>query len=411
MTVYLYSKLSDSVVNGAPDPAIPAYWTANGNNKVVSCSPSGDYAFGYSIVSNTAISYLVDCTTRPPTRQWKDPLWLGEIPDFTIELWATPMCCDDEGSLWGKSGDNDGKIIEVPLSDHVPVEAFTWSNANGKSQGLTPLFMFTLTASDSSINIVMVPEGTTGHDNTLVYLGVKGTPGLTEFDTADTGHSWVVWHTFIDDNDDVWVAGGGVNADTSTMYLWRLTDVTGTSPYSDLQTFTMPAAARYPIGYFANGCYVGAWSKVILEADYLFCAHLDDSSLDTRNISSAPLYGYQEATVPANPDHYFLYSEADGDLRTVVELKPDLTDGETWNLDDWSAGDQTVVGQFGDLKTEEPIYMDSQHAFAAARSWHDADSEDDLELADFFFYYFGAEGGTPGDIPNQGHTHPQILRR
>lgn len=383
----LFDKISDATDGDLAIPVKPAYW-----GPLYMSSPSGNYVGAFSSESNTSTASVAKTDVAPPEFIWKGDLYLGAVSGVEIATYATPLAVDDEGSMWCDASNLDGKLLEIPVGAPVPEIAFTWTDDAGLQHGLQATQLYTFTASDSTIRIVMVPGGTIGHDNPLAFLGVKGTPGLTKF---DTGGTWVVWFAFMDDNDDIWLAGAPPGGATTTMNLWRITDL-ASSTYDDLITVTMPDISRKPVGYFAGGSFVGAWGDDT--ANHYFKVNLTTGVLTTRDISSAPVNLQGEsgshAATPPDPDHFFFWLASDADERTMIELLPDMTDGETYSLDMWGADDGVQAGDDGSegSMVKSPVYLDALPAFAGVRQYT-IDDTDDLN-SDLFLYYFGDEGGT-----------------
>lgn len=395
-----FEKISDTT-NDNVTALLPAFWT-----RPLACSQAGTYVTGCDDGVSSQVAWLADTSLRPPVLKWAH-----RFDDDAITIVGTfrPVAVDDEGSVWGSSGNNDGYIIEVPLETQLPQLSFSWADFNGKQHGLAIHGLFALTASDGTIKLVLVPGGTTGHDNTLCFLGTKGEGTLTEFDMG----TWVVWQAFIDDNDDIWVAGAVTGGADDKLKLKRLTDVTGSSPYSTPLSLIMPASGRLPQGFFSAGHYVGGWvngddDKVY----YYFNVNLTAGTATTRDVSAAPVYtgftipvdelsasSFQlTQVVPPNPEHYFFWDASDDHSRIFKEIKSDMTDGVSYNLDSWSAGDLEVDGDgLGTAAVQAGLYLDGQLAFAGSRHF-DASADDNQ--GDLFIYYFGdaAADGNDDDI-------------
>lgn len=398
----VYSKISDSVDNGVT--AYPAYWANNNppNWPLRGNSQNGRYVCGMFTGSGYSPGYLVDCSTRPPTRVWKADMELG-LTDLGIESIAQVLAVDDEGTVWADAQNNDGKLLWFNSSG-VPAVGFTWTDNNAKSNGLTAIRIFALTTSGGTIKIVMVPSGDQPEDNSLVFVGTKGSGVLTKYDMS----TWTVFQAFIDDHDDIWVAGrvflGG--APSSIMHMQRLTNTS--SPYTSPFTVDMGVNSRNPFGYFKDGHYVGAWgdggAAAIFSVDLTAGAVLTDTSdaspytgvpFGSSNPPTAPV------TVPPNPTSFFLPSAFDATRRTMSEILPGLVGGATWNLDQWNASDKAVLGADVDTTVGNPIYLDGQQAFVGIRSYVDPASFPDNNISDgdFFLYDFGgsSSGGAGGD--------------
>jgi hypothetical protein len=259
------------------------------------------------------------------------------------------------------------------------------------------------------VRIVLIPGGTVGHDNSLVMYGTKGTPGLTEVDLS----TWVGWQAFLDDNDDIWVAGAvsGAVGLSDQLHLKRLTNIGGISPYTSPLSITMPETGRRPYGYFKDGAYVGGWvNGSDDQCHFYFNVDLTAGTATTRDVSAALVYAaltvpidsdfgssaHLSPGIPTNPDHFFLWGATDPNSRTFKEVNPDLTDGLTYNLDDWVAFDGPIMDQSVDSLVQAGIYLDGELAFAGSRHWQPA--EDDNQ-GDLFLYYFGEgeDGGEAGD--------------
>jgi hypothetical protein len=406
VTIFAFSSISDTVDNNVT--AYPAYWANNNppNWPLVGNSPNGRYVTGMFTSSGYSPGYLVDCSTKPPTLVWKADLELGSS-DLGINTIADILAVDDEGTVWADASNNDGKLLSYS-STGVPSVAFTWTNANGKTSGLTAQRAFPLTASDGSIHIVMVPMGTSQNDNSLVFVGTKGGSSLTQYDMA----TWVVYQAFVDDHDDIWVSGAQFDTapdPSSIMQLKRLTS--NSSAYMASFSVDMGTNGRNGFGYFKDGHYVGAWGDSTATA--IFNVDLTAGTVATDTSDASPWtgvpFGSSEpptvaVSVPPNPTTFFLPSASDATRRTMSEILPGLIGGTTWDLDQWNAGDGAVAGVSADTTVGNPIYIDGQQAFVGIRSYIDPSSapSNNISVGNFFLYYFGSSTDGAGDGTTSG---------
>jgi hypothetical protein len=397
---FVYDQLTETVT------LPPDNYSAPYAREVTWKSPSGNYVFGGGYVNDT--KYLVN-TTYPPAKVWDTvfstydytSLPLGE--HFSSSF--TAFAVDDEGSLWGQNSTDDGFLIELPIDTQVPVVRFYWTDFNSMAAGAGISRLFTFTMPDDTIELVVIPGSSAENSNPLIFHGTKGVGG--ELTKLDTGGTWFPRWAFQDDNGDIWIGGSPpLFAPKDTLTIWRITDVTGSSPYTDLQTFTLPepdSSVADVQGHFDSGAFVGGWLGVgwsLAPCETLFRADLTDSTITTRDTSSdAVFFAGQQSN--ANPNHWYVFKLSETIItggsfytRAWQEIDPsDLSDGAHYDFDQWEVDTPDDDGSMG------YHYLDNRQGFVG---WRIRSETEEEQTADLFIYYFGedsGEGGGDNDSP------------
>lgn len=391
---FVFDKLSDPEVVASAEENFPwaAYW-----NYPYLRSPSGIYVGGNDSINT---SWLVD-TTDPIELVWKADLSSAEYNDFfdVARDGFNAKALDDEGSMWGQPSitPDDRGVAEVPLSDHTPVFRYQWDDDSDSSAEILKS-MWAYTMPDDSIFLLMLPKGTSEQAAHRYYTATKGDPTLATHDSV----GWVPKTSFQDDAGDVWIVGVPGTNPQASMTLTRLTDVTGTSAYTSPQEFVTPSFAAttlFPVGFFADGAFIGGFS---INEDWfgtMFRAEIDGSlDITTADVSANrvffawPMISAAMQNKP-NPTKIFVVREND-DARVITEMTTDLTFGDSYNLDDWEAGDHET--EASPETVFYPLYCDHRLAFYGTRYQFTDPPDNYNQTGDFFLYYFG--GGVDDDL-------------
>jgi hypothetical protein len=421
MTTLVFDHLSETVDLSDQNGQHPAYSGVIGWGRYSSfgfgafggsISSSGQYAYGGG--GNEQMTWIADLTV--PELKYKH-FFGSNAPDY-----FRPLAIDDEGTLWGYGfdvfldiGAFNGEILSVDLATQ-PTKNLELTLPDSDEGAL---MIFPLTLPDTSIKLVFVPNLTAAY-----YLGTKGSSSYTTFDSG----LYARW-AFQDDNGDIWIAETPrVLGAVDSMTVRRITNVTGTSPYTSPRTFAMPSIDEsdgglnytdvYPRCFFSDGHIVGGWIGGLnySAAHYLFRANPNTGDITTRNVGS-PGVRIVPYTTP-DPAHWYVMPVEDITLsaddvwgnsytvsprtRVFREIDPaTLNDtGTEWNLDAWSAtGDNLIYSEW---------YVDGLHGGAFVGCLDglspDPDTSIDSWQGDLFIYYFDGGGGGGGVPTSQSST-------
>lgn len=413
-----FSKLEDT--HSGTDAAAYA-------SDIYHVSPNGKYAVGSPITQTMWVADLEN----------QQLVWKRNLDGYTYGDDYESFRCfaiDDEGSCWGLDAFANtgglGALIEIPLSgDHTPLIRYYWADQAGVLEGPAGSSVYTFTMPDHRIMILLVSGDGTNYDQYSNYfIAFKGVAGLVEYETA--GGFTPNW-AFQDDNGDVWLAGTTrvVGGPQYGMFLERITDVTGASPYIPFNEIAMPPVdttlgnpalvnLMRPVGCFRNGAFVGGWQgwpnteydtgthAGFGETHWLFSVNLTTGVSTFADIQGAPVY-FSAQQYPANPTHIFVRKVEftpgglTGDMftpgyalsRIFFELLPNLTFGLFFNLDMWFAGDKSLSLLYPNT-VYTSIYSDSIEAFVGVQCATFLNQND----ASLFTYYLPFSQVTLGMI-------------
>lgn len=226
-------------------------------------SEGGKYAFG---PDSNSPNYLFSYETL-------SLVWAGNLSDHlgTFEIddpefghffgQFEGMAVDDEGSVWGDG--TSGGLVEILPNDPFQTPPLFRGYITSGNQTFTQVHAYTMP--DGNIKVLVLSNYPT--NNGLAWLHDKGTFGLTKRDSL-VEQGVKIWPrlSFQDDNGDIWLNGVlNNNTNQTKAYFWRLTDVTGASPYPEFQEVTLPTSVGNPQqtfrGFFHSGAFVGGWDS------------------------------------------------------------------------------------------------------------------------------------------------------
>lgn len=413
---YIHTDYFDSAYYPATDYYGPAY------QSVDYVSPNEKYILGYQAYDK---SYLFDNTTHTNVYlvDWRHFPFTVPAGDY---YGFSPIAVDDNGRVWGQSS-GYGEVFYIDKTAPLaPVYFDTWTDNGGAAAGLDTKFAVAYNLPNGDKYLLIRPKGgdTIGYPNELFYHAQTGEASLTKTSTAASGATFYASGTFQDDVGDIWLTGTpravdtGAGGDLSTIYLYRITNVTGASPYgSALKTITgLPvvtvgdglANQAHPHGYFFGGKYVGSMNgdnPYGTAAGYVFSYDLTNGALITHPLAPGDLQWLSagdtvarlpQLSPPPNTPRFYLYSFLSGDRRAMWEYDAaTLTVAHTYNLDSWQA---TVAPEID--SDQAVVWLPQTDAFVAS-STKFTDPPDNLtQQGDLRFYFipFLSTGLTVGKI-------------
>lgn len=334
---------------------------------------------------------------------------------------------DDIGSVWTVDGDGSGRVVELLIdAPEVPQYRFTLdSGGGGDSYSLRYVRPFTMP------------------DDTIRVLFVKGSAteevhGWHLWDNAAEtyAHDVVTWNptcAFQDELGDIWICGVDYDlpqastTDITTAHFKRLTNITGTSPYTspidftglpDIDDpFTDPIDRTALWGGIANGYFVGGWLEATVlqdsaatpmtgRCDYLLKLNLSDNTDKTfTNIGLTASPGLQWAmpsgSIPPDQAAIALTYSDIAERRFGLFSTTDHSITNSYALEDWEAENPEALS--GSALDDDVAYVGqylyTRQAFIAQSSGYDFfDSSSSLQqYGKLWIYYTGEEAPVDED--------------